>query len=124
MLAEASDADDHAMPSPADPLRQLGARRRVAEGRRPHAGLALGRQPGLPGLLHARPGQRRLLILFTNSDKGLSTYKRVLNLFFGKGDYPAVDWAVRRAEKCSRPGKEMHRPADLRCIHCFRVSRL
>ncbi len=39
------------------------------------------------------PASGDYLILFTNSDKGLSTYKQVLNLFFGKGDYPAVDWA-------------------------------
>ena len=93
MLAEASDADDHAMPSPADPYVSWG----LGVGLQKVAGRTLvwhwGDNPGYKAFFMLDPASGDYLILFTNSDKGLSTYKQVLNLFFGKGDYPAVDWA-------------------------------
>ncbi|HAI94790.1 MAG TPA: serine hydrolase [Xanthomonadaceae bacterium] len=93
MLAAASDADDHAVPSPADPYVSWG----LGVGLQKVAGRTLvwhwGDNPGYKAFFVLDPASGDNLILFTNSDKGLSTYKQVLNLFFGKGDYPAVDWA-------------------------------
>jgi len=32
------------------------------------------------------------MLLFTNSENGLSTYQEVLELFMGQGPYPVIDW--------------------------------
>ena len=39
------------------------------------------------------PQSGESLVLFTNSENGLSTYREMLQLFLGEGAYPLVEWA-------------------------------
>lgn len=93
MLAEASDGDDLALPSPADPWLNWGlgvGRQLVAER------LLLwhwGDNPGHKAFFVLEPATGESLVLFTNSENGLESYKQVLRLFLGGADWPWVDWA-------------------------------
>lgn len=97
MLAEASDADDRALPSPADPYVSwgLGVGRQTVNG---HTRVwHWGDNPGFKAFFMLDPASGESLVLLTNSENGLDTYKDVLRLFFGPGDWPAVDWARRQS---------------------------
>lgn len=93
MLAQSSDADDPDMPVAADPFVAwglgLGLQRESERTRVWH----WGDNPGFKAffLLDSQSGES--VVLFTNSEKGTDTYKEVLRLFLGEGEYPAVDWA-------------------------------
>lgn len=93
MLAESSDADDRAVPTPADPFVSWG----LGVGRQVTGPRTLiwhwGDNPGFKALFALDPASGDSVVLFTNSENGLATYKDVLRLFLGPGDYPAVDWA-------------------------------
>lgn len=93
MLAESSDADDRSVPTPADPyiawglgvgLQQADARKLVWH---------WGDNPGFKALFVLDPRSGESIVLFTNSENGLSTYREVLQRFLGEGGYPLVDWA-------------------------------
>ncbi len=93
MLAQSSDADDRALPTPADPfiawglgvgLQQTEARKLVWH---------WGDNPGFKALFVLDPQSGESLVLFTNSENGLSTYREMLQLFLGEGAYPLVEWA-------------------------------
>lgn len=88
-----SDADDRDVPVPVDPYIawSQGVGLQIVDGRTRlwH----WGDNPGFKAffMLDAVTGES--LVLLTNSQNGLATYKQVLRLFMGEGEYPAVDWA-------------------------------
>lgn len=94
MLATSSDADEADFPNPADAfvswglgvgLQQTGARKLAWH---------WGDNPGYKAFfaLDLRSGDS--MVLFTNSENGPATYKELLRLFMGPGEYPAVDWVA------------------------------
>lgn len=93
MLATSSDADDRDVPVPVDPYVSWG----LGVGLQTVAGHVRawhwGDNPGFKAffMLDLRSGDS--VVLFTNSENGLASYKDVLRLFLGDGEYPAVDWA-------------------------------
>lgn len=93
MLAESSNADDRALPTPADPFISwsLGAGLQTTPGRK--LVWHWGDNPGFKALFVLEPGTGDSLVLFTNSENGLSTYQEVLELFMGKDEYPLIEWA-------------------------------
>lgn len=93
MFARSSDADDLSIPSAADPFIDwgLGVAIQSANGRK--LVWHWGDNPGFKALFMLDPGTGESIVLFTNSENGLETYREVLELFLGEGDYPAIDWA-------------------------------
>ena len=93
MLARSSDADDQAVPSPADPFIDwgLGVGIQSANGRT--FVWHWGDNPGFKAFFMLDPASGESIVLFTNSENGLESYREVLELFLGDGDYPVVDWA-------------------------------
>ena len=93
MLATSSNADDREIPVPADPYVSwgLGVGLQTMEGR--VRAWHWGDNPGFKAFFMLDPNTGESLVLFTNSENGLSTYKEVLRLFLGEDEYPAVDWA-------------------------------
>ncbi|MFT3756574.1 MAG: serine hydrolase domain-containing protein [Pseudoxanthomonas sp.] len=92
MLAESSNADDKYAPSAADPFVSWGlgvGLQTTAAGKR---AWHWGDNPGFKAFFMLDPDNGDSIILFTNSENGPATYKQVLELFLGAGDYPAVDW--------------------------------
>ncbi|WP_051464557.1 serine hydrolase domain-containing protein [Pseudoxanthomonas suwonensis] len=88
-----SNADDQAVPVPVDPYIDwsLGVGLETVDGR-----VRLwhwGDNPGFKAFFMLDPESGESLVLLTNSETGLETYKDVLRLFLGEGEYPAVDWA-------------------------------
>ena len=88
-----SNADDQAVPVPVDPYIDwsLGVGLETVDGR-----VRLwhwGDNPGFKAFFMLDPESGESLVLLTNSENGLETYKDVLRLFLGEGEYPAVDWA-------------------------------
>ncbi|WP_162312584.1 serine hydrolase domain-containing protein [Pseudoxanthomonas yeongjuensis] len=93
MLARSSNADDKSVPNPADPFIDwgLGVGIQSTEGRK--LVWHWGDNPGFKAFFALDPATGESIVLFTNSENGPSTYKEVLELFMGEGEYPAVDWA-------------------------------
>lgn len=93
MFAPSSDADDHAAPSPADPFIDwgLGVGIQSVNGRK--FVWHWGDNPGFKALFVLDPATGESIVLFTNSENGLGTYREVLELFLGENDYPVIDWA-------------------------------
>ncbi|MGS1079638.1 serine hydrolase domain-containing protein [Pseudoxanthomonas beigongshangi] len=93
MFARSSDADDSSILSAADPFIDwgLGVAIQSANGRK--LVWHWGDNPGFKALFMLDPGTGESIVLFTNSENGLETYREVLELFLGEGDYPAIDWA-------------------------------
>lgn len=93
MLAPSSNADDASVPSAADPFVDWG----LGVGIQSAAGRKLvwhwGDNPGFKAFFALDPATGDSIVLFTNSENGLSAYKEVLELFMGEGEYPAIDWA-------------------------------
>lgn len=93
LFAPSSNADDQSVPTPADPFIDWG----LGVGLQTVAGRTLawhwGDNPGFKAFFMLDPATGESLVLFTNSENGLSSYREVLELFFGKGEYPAVDWS-------------------------------
>ena len=52
-----------------------------------------GDNPGFKAFFALDPASGESLVLFTNSENGLSTYREMLQLFLGEGAYPLVEWA-------------------------------
>ena len=92
MFTASSDADDKSAPSSADPYISwgLGVGIQVVNGRK--LIWHWGDNPGFKALFMLAPDTGESLVLFTNSENGLSTYQEVLELFMGEGQYPAIDW--------------------------------
>lgn len=93
MFAEASDADDRDVPTPADPFVAWGlgvGLQTTAAGKRVWH---WGDNPGFKAFFMLDPETGDSVVLFTNSENGLAAYKDVLEAFLGEGEYPAVDWA-------------------------------
>lgn len=89
MLAKSGQAGDQAAPSAANPhvswgLR-LGRETTVTHTRLWH----WGDNPGFKALLIRDANAGESLVLYTNSESGLSTHVQLLKRFFGEGDYPA-----------------------------------
>ncbi|MFT3763096.1 MAG: serine hydrolase domain-containing protein [Pseudoxanthomonas sp.] len=93
MLAESSDADDQAVPSAADPFVSWGLGVGIEQTAKRKLVWHWGDNPGFKALFVLDPDSGDSIVLFTNSENGLSTYREVLELFMGPGEYPAVDWA-------------------------------
>lgn len=51
-----------------------------------------GDNPGFKAFFMLDPASGESIVLLTNSQNGLSTYREVLELFMGEGEYPAIDW--------------------------------
>lgn len=98
MLTPSSSADDASLPVPADPFISWGLG--VGIQTTSHGKLVWhwGDNPGMKAFFALDPASGDSIILLTNSDNGLSTYKEVLRLFMGKGDYPAVDWSSAQSD--------------------------
>lgn len=93
MLARSSNADDASVPNPADPFIDwgLGVGLQSTEARK--LVWHWGDNPGFKAFFALDPATGESIVLFTNSENGPSTYKEMLELFMGEGEYPAVDWA-------------------------------
>ena len=93
MFAQSSNADDKSVPSPADPFVSwgLGVGLESTQGRK--LVWHWGDNPGFKAFFALDPATGESIILLTNSENGASTYKEMLKLFMGDGEYPAVDWA-------------------------------
>jgi len=92
MFTASSNADDQSAPSTADPYISwgLGVGIQVVNGRK--LIWHWGDNPGFKALFMFSPDTGESMLLFTNSENGLSTYQEVLELFMGQGPYPVIDW--------------------------------
>ncbi|SKC61219.1 CubicO group peptidase, beta-lactamase class C family [Pseudoxanthomonas indica] len=93
MLAPSSDANDAAVVSPADPYIDWGLGVGIQSTTDRRLIWHWGDNPGFKALFVLDPISGDSLVLFTNSERGLSTYRELLETFMGKAEYPAVDWA-------------------------------
>ena len=98
MFSPSSSADDASLPIPADPFISWGLGVGIQATSRGKLVWHWGDNPGFKAFFALDPASGDSVILFTNSDNGLSTYKDVLRLFMGEGDYPAVDWASAESD--------------------------
>ena len=94
MLAASSDADEADFPNPADPFVSWGLGVGLQQVGERTLAWHWGDNPGYKALfmLDLRSGDS--IVLFTNSENGPATYKELLRLFMGPGEYPAVDWVA------------------------------
>ncbi len=98
MFTPSSSADDASLPTPADPFVSWGLG--VGIQTTSHGKLIWhwGDNPGMKAFFALDPASGDSIMLLTNSDNGLSTYREVLRLFMGEGDYPAVDWSSAESD--------------------------
>ena len=74
MLAQSSDADDREVPTPADPYIAWGLGVGLQETEAGKLAWHWGDNPGFKALFVLDPQSGESVVLFTNSENGLSTY--------------------------------------------------